>query len=314
MKRALIVGHSGQDGSYLVEHLSSQGYVVVGVSRAATLGPLRIPGPFELQNIGDVRKVVSAFTPDEIYYLAAFHHAAETVPGNEYELVQRSFAVNTLGLHNFLSAVVSEVPRCKIFYASSSHVFGEPAVVIQDEETPFNPICAYGISKAAAVHLCRYYRQQHNVFASAGILYNHESPRRAPHFVFRKVIKAAVNIWKKRADTLTLGSLDSRIDCGYAPEYVDAMWRILQLHDPDDFVVSSGELHSVRELVEIAFEAVGLDWQAYVEIDGALARKARRGVLKGNSSKLRRYTGWCAKKPFREMIEETVRIEIEHEH
>jgi GDPmannose 4,6-dehydratase len=288
--------------------------VVAGVSRAAIFGPLCLPCPFDIQSIGHVQQIVSDFTPDEIYYLAAHHHAAEAISHNDYDLVQRSFAVNTFGLHNFLDVALSAAPRCKIFYASSSHVFGEPVTEIQTEETPFNPICAYGISKAAGVQLCRYYRRRHGAFVSVGILYNHESPKRAPHFVFRKVVKAAVDISLHHADKLTVGSLDSRVDWGYAPDYVDAMWRILQLNDPHDFVVASGELHSVRELVEIAFGAVGLDWQAYVEVDPAIARKRRSGVLRGDSSKLRRYTGWSAKKSFREMIEETVRIEIDHEH
>jgi GDPmannose 4,6-dehydratase len=260
-----------------------------------------------------VRSIVSAFLPDEIYFLAAFHHASESLPLNEYDLVSRSFEVNTLALHNFLNAIVHEIPHPRLFYAASSHIFGEPPENLQNEETPLNPSCIYGISKAAGVRLCRYYRCRHDIFASVGILYNHESPRRAPTFVLRKVVKAAVAISKNRQDKLMLGNLDACVDWGYAPDYVDAMWRILQLDNPADFVVSSGELHSVREAVEIAFETVGLDWRAYVEVDPAIPRKSYSGSLRGDSSKLRSLTGWCPSKPFHAMVEEIVKIEIENE-
>lgn len=313
MKKALIVGSSGQDGSYLAEYLAARTYVLGGISRRGVRGPLINCGPIDICNISEVRRVVSDFAPDEIYFLAAFHHSSEAVPLNEHDLVMRSFEVNTFALHNFLEAVSHEIPHCRLFYAASSHIFGEPTDSFQDEQTPLNPSCVYGISKAASVQLCRYYRQRHKVFSSVGILYNHESPRRPPTFVFRKVIKAAVAISKNRQEKLILGNLDACVDWGYAPDYVEAMWRILQLQSPGDFVVSSGELHSVRDVVEIAFKTVGLNWRAYVEVNPAITRKSPSGVLRGDSSKLRSCTGWRVRKPFHEMIEEIVKVETENE-
>lgn len=313
MKRALIIGSSGQDGSYLAEQLQARGYVVAGISRSAVIGPLEKSASIDIRDAKDVQKVLAEFVPTELYYLAAFHHASEDLPLKEHDLVRRSFEVNSLAPQNFLDAIASGYPHCRFFYAASSHVFGEPADSLQDETTPFNPSCAYGISKTAGVYLSRYYRHQHGVFSSVGILYNHESPRRPVNFVFRKVIKTAVDISRRRQDKLTLGSLDVCIDWGYAPDYVDAMWRILQLDAPDDFVVSSGELHSIRELVEVAFHAVGLDWRDHVEIDPSIVRKGRSSVLKGNNSKLRSVTGWGPAKPFREIVDEIVKAEIQNE-
>ncbi len=312
MKKALIVGYSGQDGSYLVELLTARGYIVAGIGRGTIHGAL--PGPVDICDGCAVRRVVAAFAPDETYYVAGFHHSSEAVPVSEYDLVERSFEINTLALDNFLRAIACESPRSRLLYAASSHVFGEPAEAVQDENTPLDPVCPYGISKAAGVHLCRFYRRRHNLFSSAGILYNHESPRRPPAFVFRKVIQGAVNISNKRQDKLVLGSLDTRVDWGYAPDYVDAMWRILQLDTPRDFVISSGELHSVRDLVAAAFETVGLDWRAHVEVDPAIARKPRSAILRGDSSMLRSMTGWRPAKGFREIVQEMVKAEIRNEN
>ena len=312
MKKALIVGCSGQDGSYLVDYLAARKYTVAGIGRNTVLGAVPGGRAINICNGCEVRKLIAAFAPDEIYYLAAFHHASETLPGGEYDLIRQSFEINTLALHNFLDAIACESPRSRLFYAASSHVFGEPANTVQDEDTPLNPVCPYGISKAAGIHLCRYYRRRYNLFSSVGILYNHESPHRAPTFVSRKVVNAAVSIRRRKQGKLVLGNLDARIDWGYAPDYVDAMWRILQLDAPRDFVISTGELHSIRDLVEVAFETVGLNWRDYVEVDPAIARKPRSGVLRGNSSRLQSCTGWHPVKGFREMIEEMVKTEIEH--
>ncbi len=313
MKRALIVGSSGQDGSYLVEQLQARRYVVGGISRAAATGPIAKFAPVDILDPSQVRKALAEFSPDELYYLAAFHHSSEDLPIEEHELIRSSFEVNTLAPQHFLEAIVHGHPHCRFFYAASSHVFGDPAASVQDETTPFNPSCAYGISKAAGVYLCRYYRFRHSAFSSVGILYNHESPRRPENFVFRKVIKAAVDISRNRRGKLTLGSLEVCIDWGYAPDYVDAIWRILQVDAPDDFIVSTGELHSIRELVEAAFDAVGLDWRKYVEVDPAIVRKARSNILRGNSSKLRSATGWCPATPFRKIVDEIVKAEIQNE-
>jgi len=300
LKKALVVGSRGQDGSYLVEQLSQKGYLVNGVDRGST----------DITDHAQVRHLVASVRPDEIYYLAAFHHSSEDLPIDTHELMEKSFAINTLALNHFLDAVADEAPDCRLFYAASSHVFGDPAEDLQDERTAMNPVGAYGISKAAGVRLCRYYRTQRKVFASAGILYNHESPRRSTAFVSRKVVRAAVRISRHEQDQLVIGDLDAKVDWGYAPDYVDAMWRILQLGAPEDFVIASGGVHSVRELVQIAFEAVGLDWALYVQIDPGVTRNSRRGLLQGDSSKIQATTGWHPTKTFREMVIEMVQAEM----
>jgi GDPmannose 4,6-dehydratase len=273
----------------------------------------RGPGSIDIQDRSQVLNLLTSFTPDEIYYLAAFHHSSESLPLDDQELIQRSFAINTLALNNFLQPVATTFPHARVFYAASSHIFANSSQDVQDENTPLNPADAYGISKTAAVHLCRHYRNQRKVYCSVGILYNHESPRRSAAFVSRKVVRAAVRISRKLQDKLVVGDLDAMVDWGYAPDYVDAMWQILQLDEPDDFVIASGTLHSVRELAQIAFEAVGLDWAAHVQVDPNLTKKRLTGVLQGNSERLRTRTGWRPLMPFREMILEMVKAEMQNE-
>jgi GDPmannose 4,6-dehydratase len=309
LKKALVIGCSGQDGSYLVEHLRALGYTVAGVDRGNTKTPLPEGGPINIQDKAQVLNLLRSFKADEVYYLAAFHHSSEDLPLDDHELIQRSFEINTFALNNFLYAVSTELPKSRLFFAASSHVFGNPPANVQDENTALNPLDAYGISKTAGLLLCRHYRQQQKVFCSVGILYNHESPRRSATFVSRKIVRAAVRISKKIQEKLILGDLDSVIDWGYAPDYVDAMWRILQLDEPRDFVVASGALHSVRDFVQIAFEALGLDWTAHVELDSGLTRKPRTNVLQGNTALLESRTGWRPRTSFRDMILEMVKAE-----
>ena len=298
MRKALVIGCGGQDGSYLVEHLHAQGYTVAGVDRGDAKPPLPEDGPIDIQDKAQVLSLFHAFQADEVYYLAAFHHSSEDLPVDEHELIQKSFGINTLALNNVLSAVTAKLPKARLFYAASSRIFGDPPDKLQDESTPLNPIDAYGISKTAGLLLCRHYRQQRKVFCSVGILYNHESPRRSGSFVSQKIVRAAVRISQKIQDKLVLSDLDSVVDWGYAPDYVDAMWRILQLDEPADFVIASGALHSVRDFVQIAFESLGLDWAAHVELDSTLTGKSRARVLQGNTTLLESRTGWRPRTSF----------------
>ena len=312
MKRALLVGSRGQDGSYLLRQLGARGYEVVGIDRGGIQGaaPRSYP-PVSIQNKDDVLPLVADFQPDEIYYLAAVHHSSEEMPVDDQDLVQRSFEINTLSLSNFLAAVERESRHSRLFYAASSHVFGDPPCPIQDEDTPLNPTCPYGISKAAGLQLCRYYRRMHSLYCSAGILYNHESPLRPAQFISQKIVRAAVRIKNKAQDKLVVGNLDALVDWGYAPDYVEAMWIILQLQEPADFVIASGTLHSVRDFVEAAFEHLGLSWKEYVVEDPALMRKRTFGALQGKSAKLQSLTGWRPKTTFREMVRDMVQAEME---
>jgi GDPmannose 4,6-dehydratase len=212
--------------------------------------------------------------------------------------------VNTLGLNNVLAVVAgSPAPKPRVFYAASSRVFGDPAGDVQDENTPMAPVCAYGISKTAGVHLCRYYRREHDVYVSTGILYNHESPLRPEHFVSKKIVRAAVRIRSGLERELVLGNLDARVDWGWAPDYVEAMHAILQLGWPDDFVLASGILHSVQEFVEIAFSAVGLNWREHVvERASILKGHGAEKPLRGSSAKLTAATGWRSRVSFEEIV------------
>jgi GDPmannose 4,6-dehydratase len=309
LRRALVVGSAGQDGSYLTEYLRAQNYTIAGIERGATKA---LDGRIvDIQDALEVEEVLSSFGPDEIYYLAAFHHSSEDLPSDDHELIQRSFEINTLGLNNFLLGITRRSAHSRLFYAASSHVFGEPAQDIQNENTPLNPMDAYGISKASGLFLCHHYRKQRNVHCSAGILYNHESPRRSTAFVSQKVVRAAVRISKRQQDKLVVGELDALVDWGYAPDYVEAMWRILQLDEPEDFVIASGALHSVRDLVQTTFEILDLDWTAYVESAPAITQKQRTKTLHGDTARLESRTGWRPKTSFREMMVRMVQDELQ---
>lgn len=310
MPAALIIGHEGQDGACLRRLLREKGCAVAGTGRETVDSDLpRLKRPLDLGSDASVREAIEGLRPDEIYFLAAFHHSSEEAPVRDGDLIAESFAVNVLAFNRVLAAVAEASPASRVFYASSSRVFGEPAIPVQDENTPLNPVCAYGISKAAGTRLCRYYRDR-GVAASCGILYNHESPWRSPRFVSRKVVRAAVRISRGSREKLVLGDLNAQVDWGYAPDYMEAAWRILQLEQPGDFVVGTGILHSVRELVETAFGLLGLEWRDHVIERGAsLNHPAGRMPLCADSRKLRALTGWQPRVGFEQMI----RIMIEAE-
>ena len=304
MSKALVIGCNGQDGSLLCTLLHKKGARVFGINRASERTQSFVHfSALDICDLPRVNDLLAEARPDEVYYLAAYHHSAEQQkpPG---EVVALSLRVNTQGLNNVLAAIAdSPTPRARVFYAASSRVFGDPDEDVQDENTPMAPVCAYGISKAAGVHLCRYYRREHGVFVSTGILYNHESPLRPEYFVTRKIVRAAVRIRSGLERELVLGNLDARVDWGWAPDYVEAMHAILQLGCPDDFVLATGVLHSVREFVEIAFSAVGLNWREHVVERGGVL-EGRRAVkpLCGSAARLQAATGWRPRVSFEEMV------------
>ena len=218
------------------------------------------------------------------------------------DLVRKSTDVHVTGLACFLEAIRLHSPETRLFYAGSSLVFGEPGTDMQDEMTPFDPRCVYGITKAAGLRLCRYYREKHGVFASGGILFNHESPLRQSKFVIPKIIHAAFAVSRGSAEKLHLGDLSARVDWGYAPDYVEAMTRILRIREPGDFVIATGETHSVQEVVERIFGSLGLDWREHVEVTREILTR-RRSPLCGNASRLHAATGWQPTVSFHEMLE-----------
>jgi len=287
---ALIVGGRGQDGRLLESHLTAEGAKVTSVGR----------GDIDLGDIARIRELAAIH--QEIYYLAAHHHSSQDITASdELDLYQQSVAVHMDGLARFLEAMRLGSPTTRLFYAGSALVFGSPQSEMQNEETPFDPRCIYGITKAAGLRLCRLYRDKHGVFASGGILFNHESPLRQAKFVIPKIVDAALAISRGSDKKLVLGDLSARVDWGYAPDYVDAMARILRLQEPADFVIATGETHTVQEVVEAVFLSLNLDWRQHVkEVPGILTRK--RAVLCGDFNKLHKASKWRPSVTFHEML------------
>jgi GDPmannose 4,6-dehydratase len=302
MKKAIIVGCDGQDGRLLYELLSKKGYNIIGVAKGSTRfdGGDKLP-PVDISKTEEVFKLVKNFKPDEIYYLAAFHQSSEDAPLGEAELYHKSYETNVFSLINFLEGIRKHSPCTKLFYAASSHVFGDDAGDVQDEKTPINPNSIYGITKALGLFLCRFYRNNHSVYASTGILYNHESPLRDQKFVSKKIIRGALDIKRGSHEKLILGDLNAEIDWGWAPDFVEAMNKILSLHAPEDFVVATGKKHTVLDFVETTFKNLGLDWKLYVE-ENPLLIKRKTATLVGNPKKLMTMTGWKPSVDFDQMI------------
>lgn len=304
MPRAIIVGATGQDGTLLFRHLDGRNYQVFGMGKSRVVTNNEIWKGERAIDIGDFRQVaalVRKIQPDEVYHLAAVHHSSEDTVPDHVQLFDQSYTINVASLFNFLEAIREFSPKTRLFYASSSHIFGIPGTEPQDENTSINPLNMYAVTKVSGMHLCRMYRTVYNVFASVGILYNHESPLRGEHFVSRKIALGAVRCKKDPAHRLALGDLKSEVDWGYAPDYVDAMHRILDLPEADDFIIATGEKHTVEDFVRIAFETVGLDWHDNVtEKTGIITRPAV--ALVGDPAKLERMTGWQRSVTFPEMV------------
>ena len=304
MNTALIIGSEGQDGTYLRQLLSKKGYRVLRVSRR----PASAAGTddfhrLDVRNREEIAQLIRSTQPTQLYYLAACHGSSEDSAMASQDSVPEMFDVNTLGLNNVLSVIAGSSPQCHVFYAASSLVFGEPPCSPQNEDTAMNPVCPYGISKAAGVQLCRYYAAARKIYASAGILYNHESPLRPARFISRKIAQAAAAISMGKEQKLVIGDLDAVVDWGYAPDYVQAMYDIMSLDGPDIFVIGSGVVRTIRDFVCLAFEHAGLDWRQHVVHDNSLLRrKSSRHALCADTAKLRSRTGWRPRVSFEEMV------------
>ena len=302
MKRAIIVGCEGQDGQLLSDLLSKKGYTIIGLDRNV----IRCPKGMRFKSVDIIKSkevscIVKSFKPNEIYHLAAFHHSSEDEPIDDVELFRQSYKVNVSSLVNFLDAIRKLSPKTRLFYASSSHIFGETSGGFQDENTPINPGCIYGITKAAGLFTCRLYRNKYSIFVSTGILYNHESSLREDRFVSKKIIKGALNIKNGKQAHLVLGDLHAEIDVGYAPDYVKAMRKILSLKKGDDFIVASGKKHSILDFVKVVFEHLGLDWKQHVREDRKIITRKNVGCI-GDPGKLKSAASWKPSVDFRGMI------------
>jgi GDPmannose 4,6-dehydratase len=314
MARAMIIGSGGQDGRLLFERLDRGGWAVLGIGRqavqrnAAGAAIVATEAPVDILDRAAIADAVARFAPDQIFYLAAFHHSAEDKPPDDGDLYLRSHDVHVRGLLHVFEAIRQHCLPTRVFYAASSHCFGDPATPVQDETTPLRPREPYGITKTAGIQLCRMYRAG-GVGVSVGVLYNHESPLRSARFLSTKIIRGAVEVARGRRDRLVLGNLAARVDWGYAPDYVDAMIRILTLDAADDFVIATGRSHSVETIAALAFAGVGLDWRRHVETDPSLLAKPVTELV-GDSAKLRRLTGWAPSIDFEQMIALLVDAEL----
>jgi GDPmannose 4,6-dehydratase len=314
-KTALITGVTGQDGSYLADFLLSQGYQVVGmVRRSSTVTFDRIRHiqdeieivQGDLLDLTSLVDILRECKPNEVYNLAA----QSFVPTSWKQPVLTG-EFTALGVTRMLEAVRMVDPAIRFYQASSSEMFGKVQEIPQTEKTPFYPRSPYGVAKVYGHWITVNYRESYNLFACSGILFNHESPRRGLEFVTRKVTHTVAKIKLGLAKELRLGNLDSKRDWGYAPDYVRAMWLMLKQDHPDDYVVATGETHSVRELCEVAFAHVDLDWQKYVVVDPAFIRPAEVDRLIGDASKAGRVLGWEPSVTFRQLIELMVDADLE---
>lgn len=311
-KKALITGITGQDGSYLAEFLLSKGYEVHGlIRRASSFNTQRINHIYQDPHLSDVRmflhygdmtgpeqivNLIYSLAPDEIYNLGAQSHVRVSFDMPEY-----TSDVTGLGATRILEAIRRSGIETRFYQASSSEMFGG-APPPQNEDTPFYPLSPYACAKVYAYHMTCNYRDGYGMYACNGILFNHESPRRGPTFVTRKITRAIADILSGKQDLLYLGNLDSQRDWGYAPEYVEAMWLMLQQDTPGDLVIGTGESHSIQEFLELAFDYAGLDWEKYSRFDTRYTRPVEVDSLLADSSKARETLGWNPKIGFKELV------------
>ncbi len=323
-KRALISGITGQDGSYLAEFLLARGYDVIGiVRRASTFNTKRIDHIYsdphddnpqlrlvygDLTDASNVAKIVAEVRPDEIYNLGAQSHVRVS-----FDIPEYTANVGGLGALRFLEAIKAEKLDCRFYQASSSELFGGMQATAQNEHTPFYPRSPYAAAKLYAYWITVNYREAYGIFAVNGILFNHESPRRGETFVTRKVTRAAARIKLGLEHKLYLGNLDARRDWGFAGDFVEAMWLMLQQDQPKDYVIATGETHSVRELCDQAFGCLGLDYRDHVEIDPRYYRPTEVDMLHGDPTLAQRELGWTAKVTFSELIHMMVEFDYERE-
>ncbi|MEK7621571.1 MAG: GDP-mannose 4,6-dehydratase [Patescibacteria group bacterium] len=321
MKKALITGITGQDGSYLAELLLAKNYEVHGIMRrlssfaSARIDHLYNTGNFythyaDLTDSPSLSAIISDLKPDEFYNLGAMSHVKVS-----FEVPQYTLETNTVGVLNVLEAIRKLSPRTKFYQASSSEMFGVPGVSAPyNENTPMMPQSPYGVAKLGAYHLTRQYHDGYGLFATTGILFNHESPRRGGTFVTKKVTKGVARIKNGLQKELVLGNLDAKRDWGWAPEFVEAIYLIMQQKTPDVFVVATGETHTIREFVEEAFSYMDLNWQDYVKIDNKFRRPNEVPLLLGDSSKIKKIVGWEAKMKFKDIVHTMMDYDLEHLH
>ena len=318
-KTALITGITGQDGFYLSELLLSKNYNVHGLVRRVALedkthrlwrlknilGKIKLHAA-SLESYASIVKVIQKIKPDEIYHLGAQSYVAYSFE-DEFSTIN----TNINGTHYILSAIKDFSPKSKFYFAGSSEMFGKVAEIPQTEKTPFHPRSAYGVSKVTGFHLTRNYREAYNLFCCSGILFNHESPKRGFEFVTRKISHSAARIKLGLQKDMKLGNMEASRDWGHAKDYVKGMWLMLQQKNPEDYLLCTGEGHTVREFAKLAFKEVGLDYKKYIKIDKNLKRPAEVDTLIGNYAKAKKKLGWKPTINFKKLVKDMVLSDLE---
>jgi GDPmannose 4,6-dehydratase len=318
LKKALITGITGQDGSYLADFLLSKGYEVHGIVRRVAFEDsehrlCRLKGIRDkiylhagsLESYASIFNVIEEVKPDECYHLAA-----QSFVSYSFEDEFSTIDINIKGAMHILSAIKKKAPNCKFYFAGSSEMFGKAKQTPQTEETPFYPRSPYGISKVAGFDLTRNYREAYSIFACNGILFNHESPRRGFEFVSRKISSGVAKIKLGLEKNLYLGNLDAKRDWGFAGDYIEAMWLMLQKDTPDDYVIATNQVHSVKDFAQAAFELVGLNWQEHVKTDEKFYRPSEVNFLQGDYSKAKKILGWQPKVFFKDLVKIMVESDL----
>lgn len=315
MKRALIVGITGQDGSYLAEFLLKKGYQVFGLVRMSRV--------YGFDNIKQILDKVTLYDADLTEFTSLLRILEEIKPDEVYNLGSLSFVptswhtpiligeINALGVTRLLEAIRCLNPKIKFYQASSSEMFGHVRQTPQNEETPLNPVSPYAVAKTYGYFIAHTYREAYDIPATCGILFNHESPRRGLEFVTRKITHGVAKIKLGLAKEIPLGNIEAKRDWGYSPDYVEAMWMMLQQPKADDYVIATGKTHSVKELLECAFNHIGRPWKEYVRIDPKFQRPTDLDLLVGDAGKAKKILKWEPKKTFQEMIQEMVEADIQ---
>ncbi|MEK7618589.1 MAG: GDP-mannose 4,6-dehydratase [Patescibacteria group bacterium] len=314
MKKAFITGITGQDGSYLAEFLLAKGYEVHGIMRRASIFNTERIEPIyqdpheshrrlflhygDLSDASNLNQLIKSVKPNEIYNLGAQSHVKVS-----FEIPEYTANIDALGTLRLLDAVRESGEDTKIYQAGSSEMFGDALGTPQNETTPFNPVSPYAAAKVFAHHISKIYREGYGMFIANGILFNHESPRRGKTFVTRKITTGIAGILAGKQAKIYLGNLDAKRDWGYAPEYVEAMWLMLQQDKPDDFVIATGETHSIREFLDQAFGLANMsDWRKYIGVDPKYYRPVEVNLLKGDYGKAKKILGWEPKVKFKELV------------
>jgi GDPmannose 4,6-dehydratase len=316
VKKAIIIGSSGQDGSYLTELLLHKSYEVHGtIRRNSQNGIARLENHLnnnkfklhycDIEDITSLRRILVSIEPDEIYHLAGQSHV-----GLSFEIPESTCESTAMGTLKLLEIIRDLKYKCRFLHTSSSEIFGIPATTPQNELTPHNPANPYGVAKSFATQMVKIYRQMYGLHLNNAICYNHESPRRGDNFVTKKIAKAVADIYKGRRTVLRLGNINSKRDWGHAKEYVEAMWRILQHDKPDDYIIATGQVNTVETLLDLAFRRLNLDWHQYVLIDNSLIRPAEPMNLVGDPSKINNVLGWKSTIDLEQLISEMVDHEI----